>query len=171
MFAALFFRQPVQIALQNAGGADDDAERLLVVDDDVEIGSCTTIDRARLGRTWIGEGTKIDNLVQIAHNCKIGKHNVFASQVGIAGSATTGNYVFMGGQSGVKDHIRLGDGAMIGAKSGVPKSITKEGETWFGYPSFPIHETLRIQAAMRSLPALLAEIRVLERRLRARIGG
>ena len=82
----------------------------VVVGNDVEIGAGTTIDRGVFQSTTIGDGTKIDNLVQIAHNCKIGKHNAFAAQVGIAGSTTTGNYVFMGGQAGVRDHIKIGDG-------------------------------------------------------------
>ena len=83
---------------------------------DVEIGACTTIDRGAFGSTKIGDGTKIDNLVMIGHNCKIGKHNILAAQVGIAGSCTTGSYVMMGGQVGVKDHIDVGAGAMMGAE-------------------------------------------------------
>jgi UDP-3-O-[3-hydroxymyristoyl] glucosamine N-acyltransferase len=93
------------------------------IDDDVEIGSCTTIDRARFGRTWIGEGTKIDNLVQIGHNCIIGKHCIIVSQTGISGSTRLGNYVTMGGQVGVAGHLEIGDQVMFFAKSGVTKSI------------------------------------------------
>ena len=95
----------------------------VVIGNDVEIGAGATIDRGAFQATTIGDGTKIDNLVQIAHNCKIGKHNILAAQVGIAGSATTGNYVMMGGQVGIKDHLTIGDGAVIGAKAGVIHDI------------------------------------------------
>ncbi len=95
----------------------------VVIGNDVEIGAGTAIDRGAFQATTIGDGTKIDNLVQIAHNCKIGKHNILAAQVGIAGSATTGNYVMMGGQVGIKDHLTIGDGALIGAQSGVIHDI------------------------------------------------
>ena len=90
---------------------------------DVEIGACTTIDRGTFQATRIGEGTKIDNLVQIGHNCQIGKHNLLVSQVGIAGSTSTGNYVVMAGQVGVVDHLHIGDGAIIGAQSGVNRNV------------------------------------------------
>ena len=89
------------------------------IGDDVEIGACTTIDRGTFQATRIGAGTKIDNLVQIGHNCQIGRHNLFVSQVGIAGSCSTGDYVVMAGQVGVADHIHIGDRAVIGARSGV----------------------------------------------------
>src|SRR5204862_5130966 len=88
------------------------------VGDDVEIGACTTIDRGTFQATRIGAGTKIDNLVQVGHNCQIGQHNILVSQVGIAGSTTTGNYVVMAGQVGVADHLHIGDGASLGAQSG-----------------------------------------------------
>ncbi len=98
------------------------------IGDDVEIGACTTIDRATFGTTRIGAGTKIDNHVQIAHNCQIGKHNVFAALVGIAGSVTTGDYVVMGGQVGIADHCRIGDRAMLGAKCGIHKDVPADAE-------------------------------------------
>ncbi len=91
--------------------------------DDVEIGACTTIDRGTFQPTRIGSGTKIDNLVMVAHNCQIGQHNIFVSQVGIAGSCTTGNYVVMAGQVGVADHIHFGEGCQIGARSGVMRDV------------------------------------------------
>ena len=80
------------------------------IHDDVEIGACTTVDRGAIGPTIVGAGTKLDNLVMIAHNCELGQHNVFASQVGMAGSCTTGDYVRLGGQVGVRDHVRLNSG-------------------------------------------------------------
>ena len=89
------------------------------VGDHVEIGAGTTIDRGTYGPTVIGSGTKIDNLVQIGHNCRIGRHNLICSQVGIAGSCSTGDYVVMAGQVGLADHLHIGDGALLGAKSGV----------------------------------------------------
>ena len=90
---------------------------------DCEIGAGTTIDRGTYGPTIIGDGTKIDNLVMIAHNCRIGKHNMICSQVGVAGSTITGDYVVMAGQVGVRDHVRIGDGAILGAKAGVSHDV------------------------------------------------
>lgn len=129
----------------------------VVVGNDVEIGACTTIDRGTFQSTIIGDGTKIDNMVQIAHNCKIGKHNVFASQVGIAGSCKTGNYVVMGGQSGLKDHINVGDGAMIGAKSGVIEHVPA-GCRVFLYPSHEEHDAGRIIACIKRLPNMRKDL-------------
>lgn len=125
----------------------------VVVGNDVEIGACTTIDRGTFQSTIIGDGTKIDNLVQIAHNCKIGKHNAFASQVGVAGSSKTGNYVVMGGQSGMKDHINIGEGAMIGAKSGVIEDVPPGGRV-FLYPAHEEREAGRIIACLKRLPSM-----------------
>ena len=96
---------------------------IVQIDDDVEIGANTTIDRARFGRTWIGEGTKIDNLVMIAHNVIIGKHSVIVSQVGISGSSRIGNYVTLAGQVGLVGHIEIGDQAIVAAKIGVSSSF------------------------------------------------
>src|SRR5213593_2086769 len=98
------------------------------IDDDVEIGANTTIDRARFGRTWIQEGAKIDNLVQVAHNVVIGKNTVIAAQTGIAGSVRIGQRVLIGGQAGIIGHIEIGDNTAIGAQSGIPKSIS--GGAW-----------------------------------------
>ncbi len=125
----------------------------VIVGDDVEIGACTCIDRGVFSATTIGDGTKIDNLVQIAHNCKIGKHNAFASQVGIAGSTTTGNYVVMGGQSGIRDHITVGDGAMIGAKAGVVHDV-RAGARMFLYPAQEEREAGRLVACMKRLSGM-----------------
>jgi UDP-3-O-[3-hydroxymyristoyl] glucosamine N-acyltransferase len=95
---------------------------------DVEVGACSTIDRGTFGPTRVGTGTKIDNLVMIGHNCRIGKHNVLCSQVGIAGSSVTGDYVVMAGQVGIADHLHIGDRAMILAKSGVPGDVPAGGQ-------------------------------------------
>lgn len=100
---------------------------IVQIDDDVEIGSCTTIDRARFGRTWIGEGTKIDNLVQIGHNCIVGKHCIIVSQTGISGSTRIGDRVTIGGQVGVAGHLEIGSKVLLLAKSGVTKSIKEPG--------------------------------------------
>ena len=113
------------------------------IEDDVEIGACSTIDRGTFGPTRIGAGTKIDNLVMIGHNCQIGRHNVLCSQVGIAGSTTTGDYVVMAGQVGVADHITIGDQVTIGAKSGVAADISSNSQV-LGYPARPHKEQVRI---------------------------
>jgi UDP-3-O-[3-hydroxymyristoyl] glucosamine N-acyltransferase len=136
----------------------------VVVGDDVEIGAGTTIDRGTMGATVIGDGCKIDNLVQIAHNVTLGKGTILAAQVGIAGSTKVGEYVVMGGQVGLVGHIEVGDGAQIGAKSGIPKSIPP-GETWFGYPGRPIMDTKRIEAYLRRLGELFDRVKDIERKL------
>jgi UDP-3-O-[3-hydroxymyristoyl] glucosamine N-acyltransferase len=126
------------------------------VADDVEIGAGSTVDRGTFGPTRIGEGTKIDNLVMVGHNCQIGRHNLLCSQVGIAGSVTTGDYVVMAGQVGVADHLTIGDRVTIGAKAGVHTDIAPD-QRMLGFPVTPYHEQLRIMAAIRKLPAVLAE--------------
>lgn len=134
------------------------------IEDDVEIGACATIDRGMIGPTVIGEGTKIDNLVQVAHNCEIGKHNVFASQVGLSGSATTGNYVRVAGQVGVANQVHLGDGCSLGAKSGVHRDIPA-GETHVGYPARPHDEAFKIVMAEQKLPEMRVKLRELEKQV------
>lgn len=134
------------------------------VADDCEIGACTTIDRGMIGATVIGEGTKLDNLVMIGHNCDLGRHNAFASQVGLAGSVTTGDYVRCAGQVGVADHVHLGRGCTLGAKAGVHKDIP-EGETQIGYPSRPEQEQLRIVMATGKVPEMRKQLRELEARV------
>uniref|UniRef100_A0A7C2JYU2 UDP-3-O-acylglucosamine N-acyltransferase n=1 Tax=Schlesneria paludicola TaxID=360056 RepID=A0A7C2JYU2_9PLAN len=133
---------------------------------DAEIGACTTIDRGAIGATVIGEGTKIDNLVQIAHNCEIGRHNVFASQVGLAGSCSTGDYVRLGGQVGVKDHVRMNTGCAIGAKGGVHKDIPA-GETWIGYPATPEAEQKRLVFSLKRVPEMREQMKAMETKLAA----
>ncbi len=134
------------------------------IEDDCEIGACTTIDRGMIGATVVGEGSKLDNLVMIGHNCELGKHNAFASQVGLAGSVTTGEYVRCAGQVGVADHVHLGRGATLGAKAGVHKDIPA-GDTQIGYPARPEHEQLRIVMATGKVPEMRKQIRALEARL------
>lgn len=128
------------------------------IGDDVEIGACTTIDRGTFGPTRIGSGTKIDNLVQIAHNCQIGQHNLLVSQVGIAGSTTTGEYVVMAGQVGIADHLHVGDRAVLGAKAGVHKDVPA-GSRMLGAPATPDKEQMRIMMSLERLPELRRDLR------------
>lgn len=132
------------------------------IGDDVEIGAGTCIDRGKFAATTIGEGTKIDNLCQIAHNCRIGRRCILAGQVGLAGSVTLGDEVILGGQVGVADHIRIGAGARVGAKSGVMHDIPA-GETWMGQPAQERGVALRQAATLRRL---LESIRTQAGRLR-----
>ena len=134
---------------------------IVQIDDEVEIGSNTTIDRARFGRTWIQTGTKIDNLVMVAHNVTIGKHSVIVSQVGISGSTRIGNYVTLAGQVGVVGHIEIGDKAIVGAKSGVSKSIAA-GEYCFGIPATSIREFKERFAYINRLKKLFERVKKLE---------
>ncbi len=136
----------------------------VVVEDDVELGSCVTIDRATTGTTRIGAGSKIDNLVQIAHNVQVGKNCIIVAQVGISGSTVLGNDVVLAGQAGLVGHIEIGAGAMIGAKSGVSKSV-KAGERLSGCPALPVTQTKRIEASLRQLPELIQTVRKLRRRV------
>ena len=133
----------------------------VVIEDDVEIGANCAVDRGALGATKIGRGTKIDNLVQIAHNVETGEHCILVSQVGISGSTKLGKGVILAGQVGLVGHIEIGDGTIVGAQSGVSKSIPA-GQTWFGYPARAIMETMRIDAALVRLPELLKRVKKLE---------
>jgi len=132
----------------------------VVIGADVEIGAGTTIDRGTYGPTTIGDGTKIDNLVMIAHNCRIGRHNLICSQVGIAGSTTTGDYVVMAGQVGVRDHVQIGSGAVLGAMAGVSNDVPA-GARVFGIPATPEREQKLKQAALAKLPEMRREFRAL----------
>ncbi len=129
----------------------------VVIEDDVEIGCNVCVDRATVGSTYIRRGTKIDNLVQIAHNNRIGQHVVMAGQVGLSGSVTVGNYVVMGGQVGVVDHVTIGDGAHVGGGSVVTKSVAP-GETVWGLPARPIRDTKKQMALIDRLPLLLKKL-------------
>lgn len=122
----------------------------VIVQDGVEIGACTTIDRGALGDTVIGEGTKIDNLVQIGHNCHIGRHCVIVSQVGISGSCKLGDFVVLAGQVGIADHITVGDGARLAARSGIIADLTG-GQDYGGAPAVPVKQWRRQIAAIARL--------------------
>jgi len=135
----------------------------VVIGDDVEIGAGVTIDRGALGSTAIGKGTKIDNLVQIAHNVEIGEGCLLISQVGIAGSSTLGNHVVLAGQTGVAGHLKIGNKVTVTAKSGVMYNIP-EGEKWFGIPALPDKQGKRQLIAIQHLPDLLRRVAELERK-------
>jgi UDP-3-O-[3-hydroxymyristoyl] glucosamine N-acyltransferase len=137
---------------------------IVVVENDVEIGANTTIDRARFGRTVIGEGTKIDNLVMIAHNVVIGKHCIVCAQVGIAGSAQIGNYVILAGQAGIVGHIKIGDGSIIGAQTGVSNDI-EPGARVVGSPPRPIGQWKRSIVRVDKLGELYERVKALETKL------
>ncbi len=124
--------------------------RRVVIQDDVEIGANSTIDRGATRDTVIGEGTKIDNLVHIAHNCMIGRHCLITGQVGISGSVTVGDFAMFGGQAGVADHLTIGAGAMIGARAGVMSNVPAAAR-WLGYPAEPAIEWKRGVATVRRL--------------------
>lgn len=134
----------------------------VVLEADVEVGAATTIDRGSYGPTLIREGTKIDNHVMIGHNCRIGRHNLLCSQVGIAGSTTTGDYVVIAGQVGVRDHVHIGDRAMLGAKAGV-KGDVPAGAAYFGVPATPQREQTELLAAFAKLPELRRRVKELQR--------
>lgn len=136
----------------------------VVIEDDVEIGSNTTIDRARSGVTRIGRGTKIDNLVQIGHNCDVGEDCIIVSQSGISGSCTLGRHVVMGGQVGVADHLRIGDGAQIVGKSGVSHDVPA-GQIVRGSPAIEFNRYMRELALLHKLPERSQLLRELTRRL------
>jgi len=135
------------------------------IEDDVEIGSNTTIDRARFGETIIGEGTKIDNQVQIGHNVVIGKHCIIVAQTGIAGSVTLGNYVTFAAQSGIAGHLEVADRVTFGARSGVIASIKEPGGTWFGYPAKLLKESRREAMRIKRIPGLIDRVKKLEEKL------
>jgi UDP-3-O-[3-hydroxymyristoyl] glucosamine N-acyltransferase len=136
----------------------------VVIEADVELGACVTIDRGTYGATRIGEGTKIDNQVMIGHNCRIGRHNLLCSQVGIAGSCRTGDYVVLAGQVGLKDHIRLGDHAIVGAQAGVMDNLDGH-QVYLGSPATTQREQMQIMAVERRLPELRRELKQLRREL------
>jgi UDP-3-O-[3-hydroxymyristoyl] glucosamine N-acyltransferase len=138
----------------------------VIIEDDVEIGSNTTVDRGSLGTTVIGQGTKIDNLVQIAHNVKIGRHCVIAAQTGISGSCEIGDYVVMGGQVGMGDHARVQERAILGGGAGIlPGKIVRKGETVWGRPARPLAEFKKMYAQLAHLPGLAQKVKELARQL------
>jgi UDP-3-O-[3-hydroxymyristoyl] glucosamine N-acyltransferase len=136
----------------------------VVIGDDVEIGANVTIDRGALGPTVIGKGSKIDNLVQIAHNVILGEHCLIVSQAGIAGSTKLGQYVVLGGQVGLAGHLKIGNRAQVAAQSGVMHDIP-EGQKWIWTPAQPDRQAKRQMIAMQQLPELLRRLSALEKKL------
>jgi UDP-3-O-[3-hydroxymyristoyl] glucosamine N-acyltransferase len=128
-----------------AGSIKIPQTRRVIIQDDVEIGANTTIDRGSTRDTVVGEGTKIDNLVQIGHNCSIGRHCFIVSQTGISGSVEVGDHVMLGGQVGIADHLTIGTGAKLGARSGVITDVPP-GVQWGGFPARPFREWLKAEA-------------------------
>jgi UDP-3-O-[3-hydroxymyristoyl] glucosamine N-acyltransferase len=137
----------------------------VVIEDDVEIGACCTIDRATIAETRIKRGVRLDNLIQIAHNVELGENTVMAAQSGVAGSTKVGRQNIIAGQVGLTGHIETTANVIIGAQSGVSKSITKPG-TYFGYPAKGHREALKLEGALRSLPELIERVKQLEEELK-----
>lgn len=137
----------------------------VILEEDVEIGANTTIDRARFKHTYISKGTKIDNLVQIGHNVTLGEHNIVVSQTGISGSSKTGKHVIFGGQAGVVGHVEIADYTQIATRGGVTKTITKGGQ-YGGYPLQPFHEFNKHRAYIRNIEKYIKRIEALEKKLR-----
>jgi UDP-3-O-[3-hydroxymyristoyl] glucosamine N-acyltransferase len=142
----------------------------VIIQDDVEIGANSAVDRAALGSTVIGKGTKIDNLVQVGHNVTLGEHCILCGQVGIAGSTKVGSYVTMAGQVGVAGHLSIGSKATLGAQSGVMHNVP-DGETWLFSPAQPDRQVKRMLIAMQRLPELLRRVNELEKRLAEKEGS
>jgi UDP-3-O-[3-hydroxymyristoyl] glucosamine N-acyltransferase len=141
----------------------------VIIRDDVEIGANVTVDRGALGPTVIGKGTKVDNLVQIAHNVTLGEHCLLVSQVGVAGSTKIGNYVILAGQAGLAGHLKIGNRVSVAAQSGVMHSIP-DGEKWLGSPAQPDRQAKRQLIALQQLPDLLRRFAELERKVNAGSG-
>ena len=139
---------------------------IVEIHDDVEIGANSTIDRATMGSTIIEKGAKIDNLVQVAHNCRIGENTVIASQAGISGSVRIGKHCMIGGQAGFAGHLSLPDRTHVAAKAGISKSAHKAGQTLRGTPAQPIREQLRQEALLRSLDKMKQKLDALEAEVR-----
>jgi UDP-3-O-[3-hydroxymyristoyl] glucosamine N-acyltransferase len=139
------------------------------IEDDVEIGANTTIDRAALGETWIKRGVKIDNLVQIGHNVVVGEDTIIVAQAGISGSTEVGDNVRLGGQVGIVGHLKVGNRAAVGAKSGVARSV-KEEEIVSGIPAISHRDWLRVQGVLPRLPEIMRRLRYLEQRLQQQEG-
>jgi UDP-3-O-[3-hydroxymyristoyl] glucosamine N-acyltransferase len=138
---------------------------IVEIGDDVEIGANTTIDRATMGSTVIGSGTKIDNLVQVAHNCKIGSNTVIAAQAGISGSVIIGNRCMIGGQAGFAGHLEIADGIQVAAKAGISKSFPEPGTVLRGVPAQPMRDQLKLEAQQRNIGAMKEKLEQLEKEL------
>jgi UDP-3-O-[3-hydroxymyristoyl] glucosamine N-acyltransferase len=137
----------------------------VIIEDDVEVGSNTSIDCATMGSTIIRKGVKLDNLIQIAHNVEIGRNTVIASQTGVSGSTKIGEQSVIGGQVGVVGHITIAKGSQIQAKSGINRSITEEGKRWAGAPATSYTNNMRAQVVINRLPELERKLEELERKL------
>ena len=138
---------------------------IVVIEDDVELGANTTVDRAALGRTRIGKGTKLDNMVHVGHNCDIGERVVIAAQTGVSGSVTIEDDCVIGGQVGFGDHIHVQSGAVIGSKAGIlPGKIVRPG-VWWGIPIQPLDEYKRLNAHLGRVPQMRAELKELKKRI------
>lgn len=137
----------------------------VIIEDDVEIGANTTVDRATMGSTIIRKGVKLDNLIMIAHNVEIGEHTVIAGQSGISGSTKLGNYCVIGGQVGFAGHIKVADGSQIGAQSGVSNHIKEPNLRWFGSPILPLRDALRSFTVIKALPELRDKVNALEKKV------
>jgi UDP-3-O-[3-hydroxymyristoyl] glucosamine N-acyltransferase len=135
------------------------------IQDNIEIGACVTIDRATFGKTVIGKGTKIDNLVQIAHNVKIGENCVIVAQVGISGSVNVGNGVMLGGQAGITDHVDIGDNVMVAAKGGITKSVPAK-TIMSGTPARPHNVSKKLLAHIDNLPKIVQKLDEIEKKLK-----
>lgn len=138
----------------------------VVIEDNVEIGANCTIDRATLGSTFIRQGAKIDNLVQIAHNVDVGKNSAMAAQVGVAGSTKIGERVMVGGQAGISGHIKIADDTKIVAQSGIPGSVKKSGQILMGSPGIPMEDFKKSYFGFRKLPYILQKLRELEEKIK-----
>ena len=138
---------------------------IVVIEDDVELGANTTVDRATLGETRIKKGVKLDNLIMVAHNVVIGENTVSAAQAGISGSTKIGKNVMIGGQVGITGHLEIADNTKLGAQSGIHHSISQPGKTFFGSPAYTQREAFRIQGAVTQLPDLLNTVRELQKKV------
>jgi UDP-3-O-[3-hydroxymyristoyl] glucosamine N-acyltransferase len=137
---------------------------IAILEDDVEIGANTCVDRATMGATIVHSGVKLDNLIQVAHNDEIGSHTVMAAQVGIAGSTKVGEWCMFGGQVGIAGHIHIGNKVNLGAQSGVPSSI-KEGSQLIGTPPMEVKSYFKSQSVFRKLPDMYFEMNALRKEL------
>ncbi|MDZ4758193.1 MAG: UDP-3-O-(3-hydroxymyristoyl)glucosamine N-acyltransferase [Bacteroidota bacterium] len=135
----------------------------VIIYNNVEIGANCTIDRATMGSTIIKDGVKLDNLIQVAHNCEIGENTVIAALTGISGSSKLGQQCVIGGQVGFVGHVNIANGTQIGAQSGIMKDITEEKKAWIGSPIYELRESFKMQAAYRNLPEMAKRINELER--------
>lgn len=143
----------------------------VIIEDNVEIGANVCIDRATLSSTIIKKGTKIDNLVQIAHNCHIGENCIIVSQVGISGSCNLGSNCVLAGQVGIADHVNLANGVIALSKSGIPKSVSEEKKVVWGYPAKEANEMRRIVAGTTKLPELIKRVKKIETQLEKILNG